>query len=601
MAELGDLTSFFKTGSAVQDLDWLDVDAEQYRAQDTLPKQNLDMVPDLEALWRHKDEPASNFVPNLGEPKTMGDLSQLHGNLRDFKASTDIVRTARLAVMQSTDPAKIRHALTSRYDRDSLIQSKQALSEVFTERGRLGKTYIAANDFPDCATGQQGVEFVRKFASEAKFILPKKACGTCPHHKVESGSNHCGVFLKKLVEYDTPGQMAVQAQNLVRLRSVKAESKAREIKASEIVGFLRRELLKGRNEAELAQGLKISFSYQDLNDTSDVWAPTFKEAGLYGAVYTTQESFSDCHEGADFVHKHSSSIRAVVAGTKCGTCFFNKAARCLLYGRPLVASAEELYTEATVQAVVSEHRIAGKLPQEAARMSWGSTPVEALRSIHKAASTPLASLTQSVRSNIEQAFYGNARPVNADVDPMAIKIVKTASQYLNEGLYGRDLVRALRQTYALDVLLKHGRQLKATMGEEGLQGFKYIDPTVYDDYGKGCDRVASLYRSRSAIKYAKLGDKCSSCVHHTRVGHCSVLNKTLVLEPPYIDKQAEQQAILNSGPAMERPSDQALMASNGLSMMQEYQLQNYNQEIELAPEPVKVAQSVMIGRHEIKL
>lgn len=49
MADLGDISSFIKEGS-VANLDWLDVDEKQYRELDTLPKQNLDISPDMQAL-----------------------------------------------------------------------------------------------------------------------------------------------------------------------------------------------------------------------------------------------------------------------------------------------------------------------------------------------------------------------------------------------------------------------------------------------------------------------------------------------------------------------------------------------------------------------
>jgi hypothetical protein len=40
MTDLGDISDLLKEGS-VSDLDWLDVNEKDYRALDTLPKQNL--------------------------------------------------------------------------------------------------------------------------------------------------------------------------------------------------------------------------------------------------------------------------------------------------------------------------------------------------------------------------------------------------------------------------------------------------------------------------------------------------------------------------------------------------------------------------------
>jgi hypothetical protein len=172
---------------------------------------------------------------------------------------------------------------------------------------------------------------------------------------------------------------------------------------------------------------------------------------------------------------------------------------------------------------------------------------------------------------------------------------------MNEGLYGADLMMALRNRFDSRAILATAKELKTVLAEQGLQGFKFVDPTVYDDYGKGCSRAASLHRSRGAVKYAKVGDKCGSCVHHTRVGYCSVLNKQLVVEPPYIDKLAEQRAMLASGPANTMPDAETLMANNGLTMMQEYQLQHREASIDFNPEGRKLDTSIQFGSHEIKL
>jgi hypothetical protein len=662
MSELGDLTDFLKEGSAISDLDWLDVDAKAYRALDTLPKQNLDIAPDLEALWRHKDEPASNFVPNTGAPKTMGDLSEVHGRLAMMSIPSDLVRTARLAIMQTVDPLKIRSILASRYDGTALQNAKTALSEVFAERGLLGRYYVASQDFPDCNRGsREASDFVRRYASEAKFVIAKTACSDCSHRRVTNGTSHCGVFHKQIqmdIPYSdglaadvemaqqakgmafqasagspreriqraflasTPSagaqfsgqhqyvpaqapvntpQVLIAASNLTKKRDQEDRQKVAAVKARPIIAFLRKEMLKGRTESELAHGLRLAFDLRDLEATKSEWGPLFKEAGLFGAVYLTQGSFDDCREGSDFISRHASKVRAVVAGEKCKGCIYNKVGRCLMYARKLVATATELYTNETVQAIVDEQRIAGKLPQEASRMKWGSTPVEALKNIHNAASMPVASITQQTqRGLIETAFYGSSHQVTAG-ELTKRNILKKAAEYLNEGLYGPDLLTALRKTFDPRAILATGPELRAVLAEQGLQGFKYIDPSVYDDYGKGCQRAASLHRSRGAVKYAKVGDKCSSCVHQTRIGHCSVLNKQLVVEPPYIDKLAEQRAMLASGPANEMPDAEALMANNGLTMMQEYQLQHREASIDFNPEGQRFDSSIQFGNHEIKL
>jgi hypothetical protein len=658
MADLGDLTDFMKEGSGVSNLNWLDVNEEAYREMEPVPQQNLDIAPDLLALWRHQDEPASNFVPNTGAPRTMGDLSELHGPLRT--ASSDIVRTARLAIMQSTDPQKIRSVLSSRYDMTALEASKGDLATVFMERGLLGRLYIEASDFPDCSTGSKAAsEFVRRYAFESKYVVAKTACGDCRHRQVMTGgASHCGVFKKEIrvevpysdglasaverqqqakglvvqastgspreriqraflaeaqkaangfsghQQYVPPQeqvdahQVLIAASNLTKKRDAADRQKLAAFKARPIVALLRREMLKGRSESELGQALRLAFDLRDLEETKAEWAPIFREAGLYGAVYSTQDSFDDCREGADLLNKHASKVRAIVAGDKCGSCIFNQVNRCMMYGRKLVASADEVLTAETVAAVIDEGRIAGKLPYEASRMNWGTTPAESLKALHKAASAPLGPTTATLRSSIETAFHGNPQ-VSQTSYLTKRDIVKTASQYMNEGLYGEDLLQALRGRFALVDIKAASADLKVILAEQGLQGIKYIDPTVYDDYGAGCKQAASQHRSRTAVQYLKVGGKCASCVHQTRVGYCSVINKQLVVEPPYVDKLAEQRAVLASGRSTE-VSYESLM-NNGLSMMQEYQLQHHEATIDLNTPTISIEASIEFGPQQVKL
>src|SRR5262245_13566936 len=121
MGDLGDLGDFLKEG-ALADLSWLDVDEAKYRAEAALPMQNLDTAPDMEALWDHEHRPATTYKEKDHLPQTMGDLSQAHGPLRT--APVDIVRTTRLAMMQSADPVRIEQALLARYDRQSILAAK---------------------------------------------------------------------------------------------------------------------------------------------------------------------------------------------------------------------------------------------------------------------------------------------------------------------------------------------------------------------------------------------------------------------------------------------------------------------------------------------
>lgn len=729
MGELGDITGFLEDGPGTGpvDLDWLDVDEKEYQALDTLPKQNLDVVPDLKALWRHQDEPSTNFVPNTGAPRTMADITDA-GPIRGVPE--DILRTARLAVMQSpNDPHRIAHALSSRYDATVLASAKTALTGVLAERGLLGGYYIDAADFPACAKGaKKASDFVRRFAPDARFIKAKAACKDCVHRTAyASGMGTCAVFHKEIqlevpytdeladaveqsqqakgkaaskmaaaprgkaqkaiMEYlgahggkaqltdmskdpsfrgvhfaqimkaaealkkgglisfdgkslskkaaareriqaallapkasdrqaftgrpqkpqprikrasaDTTKQALVEVGNLTKQKNEAARQKLAAIKARPMIAMLRREMLKGRSYGELGTALKLAFDVRDLQETRPEWEPIFREAGLYGAVYATQDSFDDCRVGADFLSKHGSKTKAIVAGDKCGSCIFSKVGRCMMYGKKLVKKADEILTPEVVAQVIDEHKLVGTLPYTAHRVSWGDTPAEALKEIYRVASghNPTAPST-SLRGVIERGFYGHSRSkTTGELTRRAI--VKKASQLLNEGLYGNDLKVALMSCFEVRDLVGAAEELRPVFAEQGLQGIKFIDPTVYDDYGHGCKMAASKHRSRAGVQYLKAGDKCGSCVFQTRPGTCSVINKQLVSEVPYIDRAAEQKAMLASGPSTEVGF--ASLMNNGLTMMQEYELQHRDPAVDINAATEDPVVTIEFGAQEVKL
>jgi hypothetical protein len=657
------LSAFLKN-AAVADLDWLNVDEAEYRAMDKLPKQNLDIQPDLQALWAREGESPSTYlipnivpVPNPGidDPKTMGDMSQAHGRMH--AQADEIRKVARLALMQSSDSKKLRDTLVQRFGLDTLRQHRMVLEAALHERGLLGKFYVAAEDFPGCDQSKKASEFVRRYASTAKYVLAKKACEGCAHaQQTYTGGSTCGVFQKEIkveipftenlaqtVEasqrtlgrdvqaslatpkerirlaflapkvatisetYQGHGQMRqAQAMKVTGEQLIEATSLVRKkqavdqiaLDAKPVVAFLHREMVKGLPHDVLARSLKLAFDESVLTRTHKHWGPLFKEAGLYGVIYTKQASFDDCHKGADFLAKHNPSVRAIVAGAKCGSCIYSKGL-CMLYGKKLVKSASEVLVSETVEAVLLEHRTAGRLPAWETRTasSWGSTPAQALKAIHTATQKLLVPVAPS-RMGFMEGFHGHTGGNNHVTAGLTKRdIVKQASKYMNEGLYGRDLLAALKSSFDARDLKAATPELRTVLAEQGLQGIYYVDPSVYNDYGNGCKEASRLHGSR-LVGYLKEGSKCGTCVHQVRTGYCSQINKKLVVEPPYTNKLAQQRAILASGNSM-KISEESLMHTEA-NTLAEYQMQN-----ELAVEVKQASESenvvVQFGTGKVRL
>lgn len=669
MGDLGDLGGFLKGGS-LSDLSWLDVDEEEYRALDRLPKQNLDISPDLQALWSHEDKPASAyFMPNtVDAPRTMGDMSEAHGKL-----ASAIKTAARIQMYASSDLKEWRSVLVARFGVEPLREHKAALKEVLEERGLLGRVYVNASDFPTCYTGtKQSTAVVRKFAGTAPFVVAKPECTSCIHaSSMTTGGQTCAVFHKKLVlevPYSEALANKVESIQAAKGKAVQASTKspkervrlamlatdavtqvsqaikpventvrlmpktgklhlpvlqsqesrlqeqteaannlhlagkiskeaatsllsrvAAEKKSIQVVDTLRRELLRGRTASEAIASLKVAYPVEELKATRQYWDGLIKQAGLYGTVYTTQDSFNDCREGSDFIAKHNGSIKAVVAGNKCDGCFYNKMSKCAIYSRPLVKQASDLYTSEMVNEVVREHRLAGRLESGAEKFVWGETPEASLREIHRTASEQVSKSNQ--RMVVQRAFTGTSvTPVTSGLTKR--EVVRAASKYLNEGLYGQDLLTLLKGRFDVRDIKAAKEELRQVLAEQGLQGIYYVDPSIYTDYGKGCNEAERLHRSR-VVPYVKMGSACLSCVHQAKTGHCSKLNKSLVAEIPYVDKVAQQREILASGKSTEVSYGQLM--NNGLTVMAEYQMQHGMIDIDLNSEPTTASVEVEFG------
>ncbi len=241
-------------------------------------------------------------------------------------------------------------------------------------------------------------------------------------------------------------------------------------------------------------------------------------------------------------------------------------------------------TQATAEAVLLEHKTAGRLPPLAQMPA--ASPREALKIMHREAALKPGTTNAATRTmDLFQAFRGES---GGHVTSGITKrdVTKTASRYMNEGLYGEDLLMALKAKFDVRDLVAAQGELSTVVAEQGLQGIYYVDPTIYDDYGKGCDVVANMFRSKG-VPYVKMGSKCGSCVLQSQPGHCSKVNKPLVVEPPYADKVAQQRAVLASGKATTISYEN--IQSNGLTMLAEYQLQNQPFDVQLdAPRVAEV-------------
>jgi hypothetical protein len=198
MADLGDIGAILED-EPVSDLDWLDVDEDEYRATEALPKQNLDAVPELEAQWKdlteadkyrlspENREPANARTPFWSERSIPGEIS-------GDDAVAIVEKFAKRHVQAGVSGPDVIQILKSNFDAEVLSMSKKAVRGVLSERGLLGSVYIDSELFEDCYKGgpQKGLTANTR---NAKYVLAKSQCGDC----ILNRKGRCSVFQKEIV------------------------------------------------------------------------------------------------------------------------------------------------------------------------------------------------------------------------------------------------------------------------------------------------------------------------------------------------------------------------------------------------------------------
>lgn len=198
MSDLGDIGSIIDD-QPVTDLDWLDVDEEEYRASEKLPQQNLDAVPELEAQWSKLTEAdkyrlsPENRAPR--NPKTpFWSERRVPGEITGEDAVAIVEKFAKRHVQAGVKGRDLIDILKRNFDSNVLSMSKDAVRSVLEERGLLGSVYIDSELFDECYKGGP-VKGLTANTKPAKYVLGKTKCNDCIHNR----EGRCSVFQKEIV------------------------------------------------------------------------------------------------------------------------------------------------------------------------------------------------------------------------------------------------------------------------------------------------------------------------------------------------------------------------------------------------------------------
>lgn len=173
----------FNKEANVPDLDWLNINVGDV---DNIPSPlHIEIVPQLEEAWSHKEESVSKVIPNNTVPmKQSSDLPRA--------AVSDIVKTAKKEIMLGHTGAELGERLASFYPKSVIKAAFQELKKVAAEQGLLGNVYIDISPFNNC---EEAAKILGGRVKTAKYVVGTPKGHSCSTHK----SGYCQAFKKNVV------------------------------------------------------------------------------------------------------------------------------------------------------------------------------------------------------------------------------------------------------------------------------------------------------------------------------------------------------------------------------------------------------------------
>jgi len=133
------------------------------------------------------------------------------------------------------------------------------------------------------------------------------------------------------------------------------------------------------------------------------------------------------------------------------------------------------------------------------------------------------------------------------------EVRRTIAHMMNTGLYGKALRSAILARYTRSDLAQVPEVGRALAADDGVQGFYFIDPSVYRDYGRGCADGSKLFRKQGADRVLA-GPACTGCMHQTAPSWCNKYAKQIIRQIPEAERrQAAERRSLPLVPANQAP------------------------------------------------
>ncbi len=566
-AGLGDLSHILHN-QGVADLSWLAVDEKSYRAFEALPRQNLDIIPELQKALSSGDEGVPQLIPL--KPHTIVNRNPVyHQSTKDTTAP--IRNRVAKFVMAGMKPSDILDRLGLEYSSREIALSTPLVADVLKERGLLGNVYVNSTHFPRCAQGDDQ-KFVANNAKRASYVLAKDACVGCVHNR----AGQCSIFKKTIVDnipYDNSllakysPQLASEKRVLSHDGDVRSQLREAFLKSPihkkepvQVVHTQRKPVQiratlddvnrvlsqKVRDQAPSPEYVKYARrmmqGHDDFKFLSASTNPDLRRLashyGILGHTYFDIDVFGGCRNLLAFIRsKQAKSIQPdffVRTQATCTTCKDSEdgSCACLRTVSPIISSYSALTKENLFKALkraVSQKRFSVTAAKVAAQNTTSQNMVSIISFVNLHVPKPESSVQYS-SAKVKQ-FIGSRgnEYTKSELDHESVR--KFISHSLNTGVSRPDFMKIISGKYTRDDLIQFPDIVRYASENTGVQGYYFIDPTAYHDYGRGCDTGASHFRKRGA-KYVLTSDQCTGCRLQTAPGWCSKYSKELIRQVP---------------------------------------------------------------------
>jgi hypothetical protein len=583
---IGDITEVMSS-QGVSDLSWLNVDEEMYREHEALPKQNLDIIPELQSAlsWDGKDSRVPEITPL--RPHAVVNRNPLDNPEATLRSNSSVPNRLAAYVIAGLPDSSIAGRLSLEFSPGQLSAAHREASEILGEKGLLGNVYVDSKHFPRCAQDGPHREFVAKSAKRALFVIQKQACGGCVCNK----SGTCTSFKKRLtteVPYDqktaahyvpklvsenrvAPGELRAAlaagpsgVRSLLRtafLRPVatkfespqtiqhRAKPKAPVVTEADVRSFWDRRMASADAEAvpgtmylvaarRMMQGKADPHSLVASADPS--LRSLSREHGLLGHTYLDADALGGVHNALRHVQAHSENglpdfvlLRNPTASDASSPDLAE-----LMKLTSVVRKRPELglpHLSSALDRAVSSGRITPEMAAAAARNAQllSASQFPAFIAEVNLARPAVAAREVEVQTTIGTAVHHGDTSLERTVATMSPdEVRRTISHMMNTGLSGRRLQAAVLQRYSRADLAQVQDVGASLSREDGVQGHYFIDPTAYKDYGRGCKTGGDIFRKLNPVPNVLAASGCTGCRSQTHPGWCSRYAKTLIRQVP---------------------------------------------------------------------